>query len=54
MVDSLRSIRKEQLMQVACRIQTEYGFKVAAKDRLQQKLKEDYLSGGSATEEYAI
>ena len=41
-------------MQVACRIQTEYGFKVAAKDRLQQKLKEDYLSGGSATEEYAI
>ena len=51
MVDSLRSIRKEQLMQVACRVQIECGFKAAAKDRLQQKVKEDYLSGGSASEE---
>ena len=44
MMDSLRSIRKEQLMQVACRVQSEYGFKVAAKDPLPQKLKEDYSS----------
>ena len=51
MVDSLRSIRKEQLMQVACRVQAEYGFKVASKDRLQQRVKEDYLSSGSPSEE---
>lgn len=51
MVDSLRSIRKEQLMQVACRVQTENGFKVAAKDRLQQKVKEEYLTSGSTSEE---
>lgn len=51
MVDSLRSIRKEQLMHVACRVQTECGFKAAAKDRLQQKVKDEYLLGGSSHEE---
>lgn len=53
MVDSLRSMRKEQLMQVACRVQSEYGFKVASKDRLQQKIRDDFLSSGSAGEEWA-
>ena len=51
MVDSLRSMRKEQLMQVACRVQSEYGFKLASRDRLQQKVRDDYLSSGSAGEE---
>lgn len=31
-VDSLRSIRKEQLMVVACRVQSEYGMRMAARD----------------------
>ena len=31
-VDSLRSIRKEQLMVVACRVQSEYGTRMAARD----------------------
>lgn len=51
MVDSLRSIRREQLLQVACRVQTEYGFKVASKDRLGQKLKEDHVTSGAVSDE---
>ena len=31
-LDSLRKSRKEQIMKVACRVQAEYGFRVAAKD----------------------
>ena len=45
--DSFRSIRKEQLMQVVCRVQAEYGFRTVAKDRV-PKIKEDFL--GSSDE----
>ena len=41
MVDSLHSIRKEQLMVVACRVQSEYSIRMAAKDKI-SKLKEEF------------
>jgi len=50
MVDSLRSIRKEQLMVVACRVQSEYGIRMAAKDKI-PKLKEEFTIGSSTSDE---
>ena len=48
-MDSLRSIRKDQLMQVASRVQAEFGFRMSAKDRI-PKLKEEFLGSGSSDE----
>ena len=33
-VDSLRVTRKEQLLELACRVQAEYGFRMSSKDRV--------------------
>ncbi len=48
-MDSLRTIRKDQLMQVACRVQAEFGFRTAAKDRI-VRTKDDFLGSGSSDE----
>ncbi len=31
-LDALRRARKEQVMQVACRVQAEYGFRLATRE----------------------
>lgn len=49
-MDSLRQCRKEQLMQLACRVQSEYGFRQAVKDTDQKGV--EYMSGSSQMDEY--
>ena len=49
-MDSLRQCRKEQLSQLACRVQSEYGFRLAVKDTDQKGV--DYMSGSSQIDEY--
>ena len=46
-MDSLRVVRKEQLMEVACRVQAEYGFRMAAKDKC-PRVREDFIFASTA------
>ena len=50
-MDSLRELRKEQLLQIACRVQAEYHFREACKERIPRR-DDYYLSSGSVVEEY--
>ena len=43
---SLRTVRKEQLMEVACRVQAEYGFRISTKEHI-PKMKEEHTTASN-------
>lgn len=51
LVDSLRVVRKEQLMEVACRVQAEFGFRMATKDKYPRVREEFIFAPAAAADE---
>lgn len=51
-MECLRGARKEQVMELACRVQAEYGFRQAVKEPGENGITAtDYNNGGNLMEE---